>query len=140
MSLSNIQKAGPSLRAAHYLLDRDPPKYATYGLKNQPTAPAFKIEQPAFGMELSQGQLVYFAVQGGRSRDFIAEELRETIQGMPAGGARLVGKKEVAFALFVTPPGQHYAFFWLSDPEYFRQLEGIYRAMVPTIRIELPVK
>lgn len=111
--------------------------HATYGLNNQPQAPAFRVEELALlDVVLSQDMMADTAVQVGRSRGYIVEELRETIDGLPAGGARAVGKKQVNFWLMTSQPDQSYLFTWSSDSEYLSELERIYRAMLPTIRIK----
>ncbi len=68
----------------------------------------------------------------------IVEELRKTIDGLPAGGVRYIREREVGFELMVSQRGQTHTFLWTSDVEYLSELEQIYRAIVPTIKIEPP--
>ncbi len=114
-------------------------QYATYGLKGQPYVPTFTITRQDVGGPTSQDGLVRSEAEAYRYHGAeIIEELREIIDGIPAGGVRYSKKREVGFELFVTQRGQTHTFQWTSDVEYLNELEQIYRAIVPTIKIEPP--
>ncbi len=113
-------------------------QYSTYGLKKQPITPAFRIDKWNFGAPLNQDEFVRVVTQSSYEGTDIVEELRETIQGFPAGGIRYSRKNGVGFVLMVGQPRQIYSFTWFSAPGYFSGLKEIYRAMLPTIRLGPP--
>ncbi len=118
-----------------------PVLYATYGPKGQPHAPTFTVTRDDFGALVGQDLLVHTLTESNQRRSAeIIEELRVTIDGLPAGGVRYIRKRELGFELIVDERGQTHTFQWTSDVEYLNELEQIYRAMLPTIRIEPPLR
>lgn len=127
---SSISRSGQSLYAE-----------ATYRLPGQPGAPTFKITYYNGGGPISpddQGKWVRYYLNHVVGRygaySVAVEELRETIDGVPAGGVRDISGRQVRFRLTASQPDQTNDFEWTSDYEYFDELEQIYRAMLPTIR------
>lgn len=116
-----------------------PVPYATYGLKGQPDALTFTISKHDFGALVGQDLLVHTLTESNQRRGAeIIEELRVTIAGLPAGGVRYIRERELGFELMVDERGQTHTFRWTSDVEYINELRQIYKAMLPTIRIEPP--
>ncbi len=117
----------------------NPVQYATYGIKWHPDLPTFTITKDDFGVAISQDHLVDTVARSSQQHGAdIVEELRVTVHGLPAGGVRYIRKREVGFRLIASQLHQTNDFEWTSDVEYLNELEQIYRAMLPTIRIEPP--
>ncbi len=118
--------------------------YATYGLKGQPDPPTLNITYQPSGTPISPDDLdrlveieIYSSLNS-RHIVHVVDELRETIDGLPAFGVRYVKEDQVGFSLRVSQLYQTIYFEWTSDRKYSHELEEIYYAILPTIRIERP--